>query len=115
MDAAPGSDADRMRAMKKFAFVFALVLGAGCGGDKIDGFIGELESYKSKMCDCKDKDCAEKVFTDYKKWENDVVEKELKDIDPSKVDPAKIEKWESVEKEMKACRRKLRDGGEEKK
>jgi hypothetical protein len=101
-----------MRAMKKFAFVFALVLGAGCGGDKLDGFIKDLEGHKAKMCECKDKDCAEKVFTEFKKWENDVVEKEMKDIDPSKVDPGKLQKWMTTEEEMKDCRRKLRDGAE---
>lgn len=96
--------------MRKLSIVAGLVLAlAGCGKkDKIDGIISEMEGWKSKMCACKDAECAEKVHEDYKKWE-DGMEKEMKEIDPKTIDKSKMEKAEKLDDERKDCRRKFRD------
>ena len=97
-----------MLEMQKLMMVGALVLAIGCGKkDKVDQALSDFEGWKSKMCACKDAACAEKTHEDYKKWE-DEMEKSMKDVDKEKVDKSKLEKFESIEKEMKACRRKLR-------
>lgn len=97
--------------MQKLGMVAVLVLAmAGCGKkDKLDQALSDFEGWKSKMCACKDAACAEKVHEDYKKWEGEM-EKTMKDVDKDKVDKSKMEKFESIEREMKDCRRKLRDG-----
>lgn len=96
--------------MKKIGFALAVMLGFGCGGDKMDGFIGDLEGYKSKMCACKDKDCTEKVFEEYKKWENEKLEPAMKGTKKEDVDKGKMTKFMAAKDGMKECRRKYRDG-----
>lgn len=97
--------------MRNIGFALAMVLGIGCGGDKLDGFISELEGYKAKMCECKDKACTEKVFEDYKKWENDKFEPAMKGTKKEDVSKDKIEKFMTAERAMKDCRRKFMDEG----
>lgn len=89
--------------------VAVLVLAlAGCGKkDKLDQALSDFEGWKDKVCACKDAACAEKEFEGYKAWE-DKMEKELGDVDKEK-NKEKLEKFEAVEKEMKACRRKFRE------
>jgi len=95
--------------MRKLSLIATLVLAIGCGKkDKLDQALSDFEGWKSKMCACKDAACAEKTHEDYKKWE-DQMEKDMKDIDKEKVDKSKMEKFESIEKEMKACRRKFKE------
>ena len=96
--------------MRKLTMIAVLVLAAaaGCKKDKLDQALEDFEGWKSKMCACKDAACAEKTHEEYKKWE-DQMEKTMKDVDKDKVDKSKMEKFEKIDDEMKACRRKLRE------
>jgi hypothetical protein len=94
-----------MRAMRKF-LVASLALGLGlgaCGGNALEG---EMKDWRDKMCKCSDKACAEKTMDDYRAWQ-----KSKRDVakDMSKGD---LEKLMGIEKELKDCRRKLRDSAD---
>jgi hypothetical protein len=93
--------------MRNIAILLGLSL-AACGGDKLDDAISKIDGFKTKMCACTDKKCTEDVFTEYKKFENDVLEKQFSKDEIEKLDKSKLEKAESLEKEMKDCRRKYR-------
>lgn len=89
--------------LKSSVFVMSFVFALGCGGG---GKVEQgLEDYKAKMCACKDLACADKVHEDYKKWENDVLEPEMKGKKKSDIPESLI----TLDKERKDCRRKLRD------
>ncbi|HWU88434.1 MAG TPA: hypothetical protein VN253_14205 [Kofleriaceae bacterium] len=64
----------------------------------------ELKKYRDKMCACKDAACADEVQKDYKDWtrsQRDAAEK------LSKSDRRPLDE---IDDELKACRRKLREG-----
>ena len=91
-------------------FAVGIALAIGCGGnDPMDKAISGLSDWKSKMCACKDKACADKVHEDYKKWENDVLEPMFKGKKESDMPKDKMEKAEKLDDERKECRRKFRD------
>ncbi|HUS27747.1 MAG TPA: hypothetical protein VMZ53_04545 [Kofleriaceae bacterium] len=91
-------------------FACGIVLAIGCGSkDPVDKAIAGLEDWKAKMCACKDKACADKVHEDYKKWENDVMEKSLKDVDKKSVSKDKMEKFDKLDDARKDCRRKFNE------
>ncbi len=82
--------------------VATLLLGLGaCGGG---GLEGEMKEWKDKMCKCTDKECADKTMDAYNAWAKSKADA-AKDLSESS-----LEKLMSIEKELKACRRKLRDG-----
>jgi hypothetical protein len=86
--------------------VATLLLGLGaCGGG---GLEGEMKDWKDKMCACKDKACAEKTMEDYNNWAKGKREAAKDMSDSTK------EKVMGFDKELKACRRKLRDEGGDK-
>ena len=87
--------------MRSLMVVLSLALGfsIGCGGKS--GLEGEVEGWKDKMCACKDKECAEKTYDDYKEWRRGK-KGEAKDM--SKDDMGKIM---TIERELKDCRDKL--------
>ncbi|HSK03787.1 MAG TPA: hypothetical protein VK932_21185 [Kofleriaceae bacterium] len=69
------------------------------------GAIGaKLRAYKDQMCACKDAACAEKVQADAKAW-GKTVEQEAKELSKEQ-----RQALDEIDEEMKACRRKLRDG-----
>ena len=75
---------------------------------KLRAGVGSLESglkkYRTKMCACKDTACADEVQKDYKDWtrsQRDAAEK----LSRSERRPL-----DDIDDEIKACRRKLRDG-----
>ena len=93
-------------------FAVGIMLAIGCGKkDAVDTAIAGLEGWTAKMCACKDKACVEKTHEDYKKWENDVMEPSLKNVDQKSVAKDKMEKFEKVDDARKECRRKYRDEG----
>lgn len=84
----------------KFAFALGIALSlAACKG----GIEKEMGEWKDKMCACKDAACIEKTFTDYRAWTK------TKRDEAKKMDKSDLEKLESIEDELKACRRKFRD------
>jgi len=88
--------------MKQFMIVMSLFLAAACGGGGIEG---EMTGWKDKMCKCTTKECAEKTMEEYNAWakgKRDAAKDMSKD---------QLEKIMGIEKELKACRRKLRDEG----
>ena len=87
---------------KTSMFVVAFGMMVGCGGDKLEK---GLKDFKDQMCACKDLACADKVHEAYKKWENDVLEPEMKGKKESDISSTLI----NLDKERKDCRRKLRD------
>lgn len=96
--------------MRKFAIIavgLALSLGA-CKKDKWAQAVSDEKGFRDKMCACKDAKCADDVHKQYKDWEKGMDEKMGKDDKPP---DSVIEEAEKVEKEMKDCRRKLKDSG----
>ncbi|HSK02598.1 MAG TPA: hypothetical protein VK932_15200 [Kofleriaceae bacterium] len=92
--------------MRKF-LVATLLLGLGaCGGGGIEG---EMKGFKDKMCKCTDKECADKTLKEYNDWAKGKRET-VKDMSKGE-----LEKLDGIDKEIKACRRKLRDaaGGDQ--
>jgi hypothetical protein len=79
--------------------IASVLVGVGCGG----GTEGEVAKYRDKMCACDNKDCADKVLEDYNAWAKGAREEAKK---MSKEDRDKIM---AIDKELKDCRRKLRD------
>lgn len=80
--------------------VATLLLGLGaCSG----GLEGEMKGWKDKMCKCTDKECADKTMTEYNAWAKGKREaaKDMSEDDMKKI--------MGHDKELKACRRKLRD------
>jgi hypothetical protein len=89
-------------------FAVGVALAIGCGKkDPAAKLISGLEDWKGKMCACKDKACVDKVHEDYKKWENDVLEPELKKIGEKNLSKETEEKGDKLDKERKECRRKF--------
>ena len=96
--------------MKLSMFAAGIALAIGCGGnDPMDKAISGLTDWKKKMCECKDKACADKVHEDYKKWENDVLEPMFKGKKESDMPKDKMEKAEKLDDERKECRRKFNE------
>jgi hypothetical protein len=87
--------------MKQLVFVMGLLLASACGGGGIEG---EMKGFKDKMCKCADKECADKTLKEYNDWAKGKREaaKELSKSEREKLD--------GIDQEIKACRRKLRDG-----
>lgn len=77
-----------------------MVLGMAACGNKASGLVGEIDSYKAKMCKCTDAACAEKTWDDYKTWRS-AKRSELKDNKPS---DDVMKAAQVSEKAMKACR-----------
>ena len=75
----------------------------------IDEALDGLEEFRTKMCACKDKPCADRINDQYKVWESDVLEPKLKGIDPSKIDRERMDRGDQLDRERKDCRAKLRD------
>jgi hypothetical protein len=97
--------------MLKISLLMGVVLAlGGCGKkDKVDEIVSGLDDWATKMCACTDKACTEKVMTDYKKWENDVMEPAMKGVDEKSIDKSKMEKGDAADKKRKDCRRKFQD------
>lgn len=92
--------------MNKIVLLVGIVFASGCGS-KADNALGELESFKNKMCECKDKACAEGVEKDMLEWS-----KKMKDEGMKKSDLAddQKEKAREINKEMSKCRREATKG-----
>ncbi len=97
-----------MRKLSMLAVGVALAIGCG-KKDPAGKLISGLEDWKNKMCACKDKACADKVHEDYKKWENDVLEPELKKIGEKNLSKETMEKGDKLDDARKECRRKFNE------
>ncbi len=93
-----------MRAMRKF-FVASILFGllGACGGNALEG---EMKGWKDKVCACKDKECAEKTWDEYRAWQKGKRE------EAKKLPEGELKKLGEIESEAKDCRRKLRDAAE---
>ncbi len=93
-----------MPAMTKLFLVAGVVFLTACGS-KADNALSEFESFKTRMCECKDAECAKGVKKDMKEWE-----KKMKDEGASKKDltDEQKQKARAIDKEMDACRDKLK-------
>jgi hypothetical protein len=91
-----------MRDMRKFLFVtFFLGLAACKGG--AGGIEKDMNGFKDKMCKCADKACADKTLEEYNTWAKG------KRDEAKSMPKDQLDKLDAVDKEIKACRRKLRD------
>ncbi|MEO8700046.1 MAG: hypothetical protein ABI867_08375 [Kofleriaceae bacterium] len=91
--------------MSKIVFVSALLFSAlGCGS-KADNALNELEGFKNKMCECKDKVCADKVNDEMLEWS-----KKMKDegVKKSELTDDQKTKAKDINKEMSKCRGDLK-------
>jgi hypothetical protein len=89
-----------LRAMKKLVLLVGIVFSSACGS-KVDSAIAELESFKNKMCECKDAACADGVEKEMKEWASSMSD-DVKKADGS--DEQK-EKAKELRKAMRECRR----------
>ncbi len=100
--------------MKKLALLAGLFIAlSGCSKSKLDEAISKSEEFKSRMCECKDTKCADKVKEDSRAYEKSMkdsfTEEEAKKMMEDKGNAEKIEKLEKLDSEMRACRNKLKD------
>ena len=92
--------------MKKIAFVFiaALAVLSFTGCKKKGGGVGEamakMEGFKTAMCACKDKACAEKVSKDMAAYGESMKGKEQ---DPKSISEADKKKMTDIVMEMSKC------------
>jgi hypothetical protein len=90
--------------MNKLSIIaVGLALTMGCGKKAGDKLVSGMEDFKSKMCACKDKACADKVHDDEKKWE----EGATKGLDEKSIPKDQAEKLDKLDDEMRTCRHKF--------
>lgn len=91
--------------MRNFMIVASLLVGlGGCGKkDKFDEVLGEMGSFKDKMCACADKACVDKVQDEWKVYRKGMKEKVGKDAKPNE---AQDKKGRELDDEMRKCRKK---------
>jgi hypothetical protein len=90
--------------------VGAVIALSACSKSKIDQAIADTEDFKTRMCACKDKDCSDKVQTEFKEWrhklKDSISKEEAKNL--SKETQKKLEEsFEAFEK----CRETASGGG----
>lgn len=90
--------------MRNLVLVVGLVFLFACKS-KTEQAISDMKSLRDKMCDCKDKDCVEKVEEEFKE-----IGKKYRD---EKDDPSPETKKQAKEimGEYRDCRRKVKHGG----
>jgi hypothetical protein len=88
--------------MRKFLVVMFLFGLAACKGGG-SGIEKDMNGFKEKMCKCADKACADKTLEEYNAWAKGKRD-EAKSMPKDQKD-----KLDAIDKEIKACRRKLRD------
>ncbi len=90
--------------MRSWAIV-AAVLFAGChSDDKFDEALAQFETFRDRMCACKDLACTEKVQTDWRTYRDSIVQRVGRDAKPNE---AQEKKGRVVQEEMRVCRKKL--------
>jgi hypothetical protein len=75
--------------------------GSGSGSDPFAAALVEMEGFKTKMCACTDKACADKVQEDIKTWDRLMRSK----ITAKPTDAQKV-RGQGLENEIKECRKK---------
>lgn len=91
-----------MRDMRKFLVVSFLLGLAACKGGA-GGIEKDMNGFKDKMCKCADTACADKTLEEYNAWAKG------KRDEAKSMPKDQLDKLDAVDKEIKACRRKLRD------
>lgn len=93
--------------MRKLIFLTSVVFGlglAGCGGgNKFDEVLKEMEGFKNKMCECKDKACTDKVQAEWRDYRKTMKDKIGKD----KPSDTQDKKGNALDDEMRKCRKKF--------
>jgi hypothetical protein len=80
--------------------------GSGAGSaDPLEAALVELDTFKGKMCACKDKACADAVQTDFATWQRNL--RTRLTTKPSKLQEVR---GKGLEDEMKECRKKAEAG-----
>lgn len=79
---------------------------AACGKSKFEKAMAEEADYKDKLCACTDKDCTDKVWKDYKAWD-DKMKSEFSEDDIKNVSEDQMKRAEKQDDELKACHRKF--------
>lgn len=87
--------------MRKLMMVASLVLSMAACGSKggMDGALDKMEDFKTQMCKCADKACADKVSKDMETW-SESQDKAMKDAKPTK---AQEERAGKLMGEMMEC------------
>lgn len=90
--------------MKKLAVMFGIVFATACG-NKADKALDEMEGFKNKMCECKDKACVDAVQGDMLEWSKTMMES---GIDKKDLSDAQKTRGKEIDKAMSECRREAR-------
>jgi hypothetical protein len=97
--------------MRQLTSMMVLVVAVvGCG-DKWDTAVAKMETFKTRMCACKDKACVDGVKKAERAWEESVTDSFKQDPEP----PMKfITKAEAIDNESHACGKAIEEAaGEE--
>jgi hypothetical protein len=99
--------------MQRMAVVFAvLVATGGCkkkgGSSPISDAVAKMEEFSKKMCDCKDKACADKVNDDMTKWGVEMAKTADRDAKP---DPELAKKSADIMQKYTECMTKIMMAG----
>jgi len=89
--------------MQKLVLLTAIVFTSACGS-KADDAIKAMDGFKTRMCECKDKACADDVQKDMKEWGQKMKDSDMKKDDLSDDQKAKVK---DITKEMMGCMLKL--------
>jgi hypothetical protein len=94
--------------MRTLTIVAGLVLAiAGCGKNKFDQAISDMESLRDRMCGCTDKACVDQVDADFKEFRKGMREKFTKDDDKAATEE-QVRKAKDADRAFGDCRAKHR-------
>ncbi len=79
--------------------------GSAAAADPIEAVLGELDTFKGKMCACKDKACADKLQAEFSEWQRNLRAKMTEK--PNKLQEVR---GNALQKEMAECRKKAEVG-----
>jgi hypothetical protein len=97
--------------MRNLTIVAGLVLAlTGCGKNKFDQAVSDMEGLKDKMCACTDKACADKVNDEYREWRKSMKEK-FKKEDDKDASEEQTKRAKAADAAFHECRSKLKDSG----
>lgn len=89
--------------MRNLILSVSVAFGLTACGSKGGDALKKLEEFKNKVCECKDKDCAEKVTKEMAEWG----EKNKDSMKDSAPDKEMLEKGAEITKQMTECMTKL--------
>ena len=90
--------------------VGAVIALSACSKSKVDQALADADDFKTRMCKCADKECADKIHTEFKEWRHKL--KETFSKEEAKNLPKETQKkLEDSLEELEKCQLKIGGGG----